>query len=119
MTACPGGIRTAALAAAAMVMATVAAAPPATAGVPEPRPATTPATASGAAPRLAARPAVGETDQSMRLDRSAKVFTATGYQTLTVLGLVGGAAAIGALAGGASGAVAAGAAVLLGYTLMR
>ncbi len=106
----------AALAAAAMLVSIVAAPLPVAAGEPEPHLA---AATPGTAPLVAARPAVGETDQSMRLDRSSKVFVATGYQTLTVLGLVGGAAAVGALAGGASGAIAAVGAVLLGYALMR
>jgi hypothetical protein len=54
-------------------------------------------------------------DQSLRMDRKAEVFTATGYQTLTVAGLAGGAALVGAMAGGASTAIVAGSAVVLIY----
>ena len=87
-----------------------------------------PASAAGPAPGLGAsapasprdlRPDTRAADQGMRLDRRARVFEATGYQTLTVVGLAGGAMVIGALAAGAPGALTGAAAVVLVYTLMR
>lgn len=104
------------MAAATVAVVALTAPPPALAGEPMPRQAVA---TPGAGPTIAVRPVASHPDQSLSLDRSSKVFAATGYQTLTLVGLVGGAAAIGALAGGISGALTAGGAVLIGYVLMR
>jgi hypothetical protein len=57
-------------------------------------------------------------DQSTRVDRSARVLSATAYQTMAVAGLVGGAIVVGTLAGGLRPALLAGAAVFTAYTFM-
>jgi len=121
MTTLPRRLRVAALAGWVLAgwvlaVATLGAAPPALAGEPT---SSLMAATSGTGPSIVARPATRQPDQSLSMDRSSRVFAATGYQTLTMVGLVGGAAAIGALAGGVSGALTAGGAVLLGYIFMR
>lgn len=57
-------------------------------------------------------------DQGMRLDRRSTVFEATGYQTLAVAGVAGGAALIASLSGGVPAGLTAGGAVVLIYLFM-
>lgn len=60
----------------------------------------------------------GAPDEGLRLDRQARAFSATGYQTMLVAGVVGGAAVLGVLAGGVHPAIVAGTAVFVGYLFM-
>lgn len=100
--------------AAMLAVAAPAAAAPAAAGPP-------PHMAVGlpAADMRQPRSEAPKADRGLRPDQSSRVFEATGVQTLTVIGLAGGAAAIGAIAAGTPGALAGVGAIIMIYTLMR